>query len=65
MQPTCVYIVFISTASLKINDAQEEDQGPYECIAENKVGTAYSEQATLYVKSKLSFSFKVVHQRHI
>ncbi|KAL3205881.1 hypothetical protein MRX96_052919, partial [Rhipicephalus microplus] len=36
--------------SLQIFDAQEEDQGNYECIAENSVGTAISPMATLFVR---------------
>ena len=39
------------TASLQIISAQEEDQGQYECAAENDKGTAYSELATLHVRS--------------
>lgn len=39
-------------ASLQILSAQSEDEGQYECVAENKVGTAYSDMASLYVKSK-------------
>lgn len=31
----------------------EEDQGKYECVAENQVGTEYSHATTLYVKGKL------------
>ncbi|XP_064477479.1 tyrosine-protein phosphatase Lar-like isoform X1 [Ornithodoros turicata] len=36
--------------SLQILEAQEEDQGNYECIAENSMGTAISPMATLYVR---------------
>ncbi|KAG0437323.1 hypothetical protein HPB47_017497 [Ixodes persulcatus] len=39
-----------SGGSLQIFDAQEEDQGNYECIAENSVGTAISPMATLFVR---------------
>lgn len=42
-------------ASLQIQNAQEEDQGQYECVAANSVGTAYSDMATLYVRSKFTF----------
>ncbi|KAH7935119.1 hypothetical protein HPB52_004363 [Rhipicephalus sanguineus] len=38
--------------SLQIFDAQEEDQGNYECIAENSVGTAISPMATLFVRGR-------------
>nr|XP_046909116.1 tyrosine-protein phosphatase Lar-like isoform X4 [Dermatophagoides farinae] len=40
-------------ASLKILQAQEVDEGPYECVAENKVGTAYSEMASLHVRIRV------------
>ncbi|XP_042145434.1 tyrosine-protein phosphatase Lar [Ixodes scapularis] len=40
----------VSGGSLQISDAQEEDQGNYECIAENSVGTAISPIARLYVR---------------
>ncbi|XP_077498928.1 tyrosine-protein phosphatase Lar isoform X4 [Amblyomma americanum] len=39
-----------AAGSLQIYDAQEEDQGNYECIAENSVGTAISPMATLFVR---------------
>lgn len=38
--------------SLQISDAQEEDTGSYECLAENSVGTAVSSPANLYVKAR-------------
>ncbi|XP_022645434.1 receptor-type tyrosine-protein phosphatase F-like isoform X4 [Varroa destructor] len=40
----------INGGSLQISNAQEEDQGNYECVAENGVGTQVSPMATLYVK---------------
>nr|XP_027202384.1 tyrosine-protein phosphatase Lar-like isoform X2 [Dermatophagoides pteronyssinus] len=40
-------------ASLKILQAQEVDEGPYECVAENKIGTAYSEMASLHVRIRV------------
>lgn len=33
-------------------NAEEGDQGHYECVAVNKLGTAYSNPAALYVRSK-------------
>ncbi|XP_059098877.1 tyrosine-protein phosphatase Lar-like isoform X3 [Tigriopus californicus] len=36
--------------SLQIKDSQETDQGKYECVAENAVGTEYSYSAQLYVR---------------
>lgn len=43
---------FVFSASLQVMNAEEGDQGHYECVAENKVGTAYSNPAALYVRSK-------------
>jgi receptor-type tyrosine-protein phosphatase F len=36
--------------SLQISESQETDQGKYECVAENEVGTEYSYSAQLYVR---------------
>ncbi|XP_049808964.1 tyrosine-protein phosphatase Lar [Schistocerca nitens] len=36
--------------ALQITDSEEEDQGKYECVAENDVGTEYSHSIMLYVK---------------
>ncbi len=38
------------TGSLQIKESQETDQGKYECVAENTVGTEYSYSAQLYVR---------------
>ncbi|KAI1290100.1 Tyrosine-protein phosphatase Lar [Halotydeus destructor] len=40
-------------ASLQIMNAEEGDQGHYECVAENKIGTAYSNPAALYVRTRV------------
>ncbi|KAF4529945.1 hypothetical protein B566_EDAN018067, partial [Ephemera danica] len=40
----------LEAGSLQISDSEEEDQGKYECVAENVVGTEYSVPTTLYVK---------------
>lgn len=40
--------------SLQISDAEEEDQGNYECMAENSHGSALSVMATLFVRGELS-----------
>ncbi|XP_035214536.1 tyrosine-protein phosphatase Lar-like [Stegodyphus dumicola] len=37
-------------SSLQITQAEEEDQGSYECVADNEKGTAVSGPATLYVR---------------
>lgn len=38
------------TGTLQIRDSDEKDQGKYECMAENAIGTDYSKSAQLYVK---------------
>lgn len=35
-------------------EAEEEDQGSYECVADNSKGTAVSGPATLYVRGTFS-----------
>jgi netrin-G3 ligand len=42
--------VFIG--ALQISSSEEEDQGKYECVAENVVGTEYSQSTMLYVKGE-------------
>ncbi|XP_055372235.1 tyrosine-protein phosphatase Lar isoform X2 [Condylostylus longicornis] len=36
--------------SLQIENSREEDQGKYECVAENSIGTEHSKATSLYVK---------------
>ncbi|XP_076346267.1 tyrosine-protein phosphatase Lar-like isoform X2 [Tachypleus tridentatus] len=38
--------------SLQIFKAEDEDNGEYECVAENAVGTAFSNRASLYVRAR-------------
>lgn len=40
--------------SLQISDAEEDDQGNYECMAENSHGSALSVMATLFVRGMSS-----------
>ncbi|XP_033336425.1 tyrosine-protein phosphatase Lar isoform X4 [Megalopta genalis] len=40
----------LDTGTLQITESDESDQGKYECVANNSVGTEYSKSATLYVK---------------
>jgi hypothetical protein len=40
------------TGALQISSSEEEDQGKYECVADNLVGTEYSHSTMLYVKGK-------------
>ncbi|KAG1702048.1 Tyrosine-protein phosphatase Lar [Nymphon striatum] len=43
-------MTLLDGGSLQIVNAQLEDQGRYECVAENEFGTANSHMATLYVR---------------
>ncbi|XP_076625269.1 tyrosine-protein phosphatase Lar isoform X7 [Colletes latitarsis] len=40
----------LETGELQITESEEMDQGKYECVANNSVGTEYSKSAMLYVK---------------
>jgi hypothetical protein len=44
--------------SLQILESQENDQGKYECVAENSAGTEYSQSAQLYVRGKLNYGYQ-------
>lgn len=39
--------------ALQITESDVSDQGKYECVANNSVGTEYSKSTTLYVKGML------------
>lgn len=45
----CVYI----SGALQITESDVSDQGKYECVANNSVGTEYSKSTTLYVKGNV------------
>ena len=38
-----------------IQQAREEDQGKYECVARNEHGVVHSKAAHIYVKGQFSF----------
>ncbi|XP_024937646.1 tyrosine-protein phosphatase Lar isoform X10 [Cephus cinctus] len=40
----------LESGALQITDSEVEDQGKYECVANNSVGTEYSKFTSLYVK---------------
>ncbi|XP_012226664.1 tyrosine-protein phosphatase Lar isoform X6 [Linepithema humile] len=40
----------LDTGALQITESDVKDQGKYECVANNSVGTEYSKSTTLYVK---------------
>jgi hypothetical protein len=48
----------VFTGALQISSSEEEDQGKYECVAENAVGTEYSHATMLYVKGKSRVRFE-------
>ena len=43
-------IIIPSTGSLQISNSEEEDQGKYECVAENSLGVEISNVSTLHVR---------------
>jgi hypothetical protein len=51
----------VFTGALQISSSEEEDQGKYECVAENVVGTEYSHSTMLYVKGESLISFIVTN----
>ncbi|XP_023318195.1 tyrosine-protein phosphatase Lar isoform X3 [Trichogramma pretiosum] len=42
----------LETGSLQITESEPSDQGKYECVANNTVGTEYSKSTMLYVKMR-------------
>ena len=48
---------FTILGSLQITESHLEDEGRYECLAENEAGAVYSYSAALYVKGKISCSY--------
>lgn len=49
-----VLMYFLFLGALQIKNSEEKDQGKYECVAENSIGTEYSKSALLYVKGEQS-----------
>ena len=45
----------VRTGSLQITNSEEEDQGKYECVAENSLGIEISNVSTLHVRGELIF----------
>ncbi|XP_059488383.1 tyrosine-protein phosphatase Lar-like [Neocloeon triangulifer] len=45
----------LESGTLQISSSEEEDLGKYECIAQNNVGTEYSQPTMLYVKVRRVF----------
>jgi hypothetical protein len=42
------------SGSLQITNSEEEDQGKYECVAENSLGIEISNVSTLHVRGEIS-----------
>lgn len=40
----------VISGTLQIVKSEEEDQGKFECVAENAIGTEFSKPTSLYVK---------------
>lgn len=47
--------ICVFSGALQISDSQETDQGKYECIAENSVGTQHAAAIMLWVRGELKF----------
>lgn len=54
-------IYYSSAGALQIINSMESDQGKYECIAENSVGSEYSEPVTLYVKGRSTIGLTLTY----
>lgn len=54
----CVF--FCVSGALQISDSQETDQGKYECVAENSVGTQHATTMQLWVRGECYNFFSVV-----
>lgn len=50
IQSSSINLSFYFTGALQITSCDVNDQGKYECVANNSVGTEYSKSAMLYVK---------------
>ena len=44
------YYYYYRAGTLHIVDSVEDDHGTFECIAENSLGTEYSQPTTLHVR---------------
>ena len=54
-------VTALSVGELIIRDARESDEGKYECVAENRVGIAYSYGANLYVRGTYFYEVGVTY----
>ena len=51
--PSDFFVLFLFLlGQLQIAESEESDQGKYECVAKNEVGSQYSYSAQLYVRGK-------------
>lgn len=53
------YVFFSFPGALQIANSEAEDAGKYECVAENSLGTEFSQATQLYVKGKFPHSFRL------
>lgn len=57
------FLFFCCVGALQISDSQETDQGKYECVAENPVGTQHATAIMLWVRGECDFCFVLSFQR--
>lgn len=50
-----IFFCICVSGALQITESDVSDQGKYECVANNSVGTEYSKSITLYVKRMLAW----------
>ena len=51
--PSDFFVLFLFLlGQLQIAESEESDQGKYECVAKNEVGSQYSYSAQVYVRGK-------------
>ena len=52
MHKSVFCFILFPLGQLQIAESEESDQGKYECVAKNEVGSQYSYSAQLYVRGK-------------
>lgn len=57
INPNIYVCVCVFSGALQISDSQETDQGKYECVAENPVGTQHATAIMLWVRGQYIIFF--------
>ena len=52
MHNSFFFVFCLPLGQLQIAESEESDQGKYECVAKNEVGSQYSYSAQLYVRGR-------------